>query len=138
MVRRAVLAAGVLALVAGTWLLAELSFSLVVKAALCLIWIGDGFVGLRALRRGASRIRCLKIDASGGFVALGPCGERLPARLLTGTMVQPQFAWFRMRLPDGSRYCELLLAKRQAHEQWHRLQLIWAQCRESFGHTGAA
>lgn len=132
------LAAGILAQIAGVWLLAELSFSLAVKAALCIIWTGDGFLGLRALWRGARRVQCLRFDSAGGFVALGPCGERLPARLLSGTMVQPQFAWFRMCLPDGSRYCELLLAKHQTAEQWHRLQLIWAQCRESFGHTGTA
>jgi hypothetical protein len=105
------------------------------RGVLCVAWIADCKCELHKLQRGARQVAGLLIDAGGGIASISPDGRTQPLTLLSGSLILPKIAWLRLRLPDGSRYAELLLAARAETAAWHGLQLIWQQCREAFGHT---
>lgn len=133
--RRVVLVSGVLAMIAGLVLLMDLDIAFGWRAALCALWVADGLRELKNMANGSRRIAAIRFDADGGMTSVNRDGRTEPVRLLSGSLILPKIAWLRMRLPDGSRHAELLVASRCETEAWHGFQLIWQQCREAFGHT---
>lgn len=136
--RRLVWSAGLLALVAGYWLIFTLQIALAWRMLLALVWTADCCWSLWHLKSGAARVGRLRLDMTGNVLILGAGPAREPARLMSGSVVLPGLAWLRLRLRDGSRYAELLIRPRTDARAWHRLQLIWHQCRDSFGSGGRA
>ena len=134
-VRRAVLLSGVFAMLAGVVLIMLLNTSISWRLAGTAVWIMDCLWQIWAFRRGASRVVGIHVDSTGQINVVDAGGRRRAVRLLTGSMVLPKIAWLRIRLPDGRRYAELLVAARVEAGTWHAFQLIWQQCREAFGHT---
>jgi len=104
--------------------------------ALCMAaWIGDCARALYRQQRAARRVATIRIDAEGGISGRAADGTAVGLRLMTGSVVLANIAWLRLRLDDGSEYGQLLAARCSENEAWHGLQLIWQQCRESFGQS---
>ncbi len=133
--RRVVLISGVLAMIAGLVLLMDLDIAFGWRAAFCAVWIADCLRELKNLANGSRRVAAIGFDAGGAMKLVNQDGRTEPVRLLSGSLILPKIAWLRMRLPDGSRHAELLIAGRCETDAWHGFQLIWQQCREAFGHT---
>lgn len=108
------------------------------RTGLLLIWLGDCAWSRYRLERGSARFRGLRLDSTGGVSVAGPDDSITPTRLVTGSIVCRRVAWLRFRLPDGSQHAELLVAARARAVDWHRLQLIWRLCKQTFGHPGRA
>ena len=134
-IRRVVLLAGLLAMLAGFVLIVLLNAPLPWRLAAAIIWISDCLWGLWALIQGARQVAWLRLDSLGQLQIADAAGTSRPARLLTGSLVLQNVAWLRFRLPDGHCYAELLLAAKVESGAWHCLQLIWKQCRDAFGQT---
>ena len=98
-------------------------------------WIGDCGRTLYRHQRAARRVAVIRIDAEGGISGRAADGTAVRLRLMTGSVVLSKIAWLRLRLDDGSEFAQLLAARRIQIEAWHGLQLIWQQCRESFGQS---
>ncbi|MDA0679362.1 MAG: hypothetical protein O3A13_07215 [Proteobacteria bacterium] len=133
-IQRLVLGTGIAATIGGVMLITELPISLLWRFALVVIWLGDGLRELRNLHVGAGRVRTLILDSAGNVSALDFEGNAHELRLLTGSMVLPALAWFRLKFESGPCHCLLLIRYRTEPDAWHRLQLLWLQSREFFGH----
>ena len=133
-VRRLVLSVGAVTMLGGLMLVGHLELPPVWRAALACLWLMDCLWSLGALAQGARRVRKIRLDAAGTIVALGPGGRVEALTLLTGSFVLRRIAWLRVAFPDGSRHAELLVAASEECAAWHRLQLVWQQRREAFGH----
>ena len=132
-IRRIVLSAGLLAMLVGVVLIMFLNVPILWRLAATAVWMLDCLWGFWALIRGARQVAWLWLDSNGRLDIVDAEGFSRPARLLTGSLVLRNVAWLRVRLPDGRRYAELLIASRVDAGAWHRLQLIWQQCRDAFG-----
>lgn len=108
------------------------------RTGLMLIWLGDCTWSLLRFERGCARIMGLRLDSTGVVTVAGPDDSSMPTRLVSGSVVCRRVAWLRFRLPDGSQHAELLIAARIRTLDWHRLQLIWRLCKQTFGHPGRA
>jgi hypothetical protein len=136
--RNIVQLAGLLALFVGYWLIFFLNVPFAWRLLLALGWSADCLCSLWRLKQGAQALARLRLDSGGNVYVVDHAHSSQPVRLLSGSMVLPGMAWLRLRLADGSRHSELLIGRRVEAERWHRMQLIWQQCRESFGSWGRA
>ena len=132
--RRLVFGSGSLAMMTGLILILHLDLSVQWRGIISLVWIADCLRELTALARGMCRVRKLRLDSAGGLRSVSAEGRAERLTLRTGSMVFAGFAWLRVEFPDGSRHAELLTRASAQSEAWHGLQLIWQQCRDSFGH----
>lgn len=121
-------------MLAGVVLICVTQISPFWRYCLALIWLLDCLWQGWHMYRNASGVTGIALDSDGNVTLLGGNGERRQARLLTGTWVLPRLAWLRVRGQDGFCHGELFAARRSGPETWHRLQLLWQQARESFGH----
>ena len=108
------------------------------RIVLLVIWLADCAWSQHRLRRAFARVRWLRLDSAGCFSVTGPDDSVTPTGMVTGSVVCRRCAWLRFRLPDGSRHAELLTATRATTLDWHRFQLIWRLCKQTFGHPGRA
>jgi len=132
--RRAVFWTGMLLSLTGTILIAFLQVAPSWRFVLQAIWLADCARELVNLGSGTGRVRSLVLDSRGFVAAIVNEGDRHELRLLTGSMVLPGLAWIRVGFSDGKCHSELFMRKRTDPETWHRLQLLWHQSREAFGH----
>ena len=132
--RRFVLWTGIALLSTGCVLIALLQISPLWRWACGLVWLADGLRELRNQRLGSVQVCSLRLDSRGLVVATDVAGQRHDLTLLTGSVVLPGLAWLRVRFASGLSYAELFTAKRADPGTWHRLQLLWHQAREPFGH----
>ena len=100
---------------------------------LIVAWVGESCRELRALVRGAARVRRIRLDAEGNVSGQKPDGRNEVLTLLTGSIVLSRVAWLRVRFPDGGRYAELVWGDPARDLEWQRLQLIWRHNRTAFG-----
>lgn len=136
--RQLVMACGITLFAAGAWLLAGSDLPIVWRALLLASWFADCLWTLRRLRRGAQRLTAVRLDSTGSIIGRGPEGRSERLRLASGSMVMQRFAWLRLEFDDGSQAAEMLLARRAGDASWHGLQLLWQQCRDSFGQSSRA
>ena len=136
--RRLVVAAGYALTLAGAFILAVSQLPISWRAAGLVFWLIGSALQFRDLRRAYRQVSGIVLNAAGELAIFNPGGERIPVRRLPGSFAVPSFAWFRLRLPDGSRYAELLIRQRISSLDWHRLQLAWKQGPRTFGHRGPA
>ena len=129
--RRVVLCAGAVLLLAGLAFLPQLAVSPLLKGALGIAWFGLCCYEWLALWRGYAATVALRIAAGGHVECRRPDGSWAPAALCAGSVVLPGIAWLRVAPGDGPRYAELVCARRQGTQEWRRLQVIWR-------HIGAA
>ena len=120
-IRRSVLLAGLLAMLAGVALIVLINTPILWRLAATLVWMSDCLWGMWALIRGARQVAWLRLDSTGQIDIVDTEGFSRPARLLTGSLVLQNVAWLRVRLPDGRRYSELMLAARVEAGAWHGL-----------------
>jgi hypothetical protein len=100
---------------------------------LVVAWVGESYRELRALVRGAARLRRILLDAEGNVAGRKPGGRSEVLTLQTGSIVLSRVGWLRVRFPDGQRYGELLCGDPARDLEWQRLQLIWRHNRTAFG-----
>ena len=79
-----------------------------------LLWLWRAFREFAGFRDAYCQVDGIVIDSAGGVAVLSPGGERMPARYLSGSFVTTEMAWFRLRLPGGCRYGELMIRRRTA------------------------
>lgn len=132
--RRFVLGTGIAFLSAGIVLIASVQISLLWQCVLGLIWLADCAWEINNLYSGNARVQTLMLDSAGNVAAIDGDNDRHELILLTGSMVLPGLAWLRVRFSSGRCHAELFTAKRTGPEAWHRLQLLWHQSRDAFGH----
>lgn len=132
--RRLVLWTGIAAISGGVILVAQLPIAPLWRCVIGAIWLADSLRELKNLHHGAARVRALILDSTGNVAATGIDGDRHELTLLTGSMVLPGLAWLRVRFGNGRCHAELFTRSRTGPETWHRLQLLWQQAHESFGH----
>jgi hypothetical protein len=128
-----VLACGVLLLLIGVILIMTLPLPLPWRVLFALVWIADTCREICNMRTGAARVRRLRLNHLGQFVAEGPDGAQVPLQLLSGSVILQRIAWFRLRFPDQCRYAELMCGNPATDPAWQRLQLIWQQAGRTFG-----
>jgi len=133
--RLAVLLAGATAGIAGVLLIVSFGLPWEWRVAATLIWLADCAWQLVRQVLGARQVTGFRLDSGGRLATICATGRERPARLLTGSLVLKNVAWFRVGLADGRSYGELLLAARTDPVSWHRLQLLWNQSREAFGQS---
>ncbi len=136
--RRLVLATGATALVGGIALICGLRLGLVLRVILAAAWIANCLWELHRQVQGSRRLSAVRLDVAGDVIVTDSEGRPKKSMLTTGTVVTTNIAWLRILQPDGSHHGELLIRCRTESQAWHRLQLIWQQCREGFGHRGRA
>ena len=100
---------------------------------LIVAWVGESCRELRALVRGAARLRSIRLDSEGHVSGRNKEGRNEVLTLLTGSIVLSRVAWLRVRFPDGGRYAELVWGDPARDLEWQRLQLIWRHNRTAFG-----
>jgi hypothetical protein len=132
--RRLVAWTGIAALSAGILLIANLQISPPWRCAIGAIWLADSLMELRNLHRGTTQVSALILDSRGFVAATDASGCRHELTLLTGSLVLPGLAWLRVRFGSGKCHAELFTRRHAGPETWHRLQLLWHQAREAFGH----
>ena len=110
---------------AGLLFVPILPVSVGLRVMLAAIWLGVCGSEWHAMWHGYSRCRGLRIVADGRVERQCRDGAWQPARLCTGSVVLPRFAWLRIK-PRGERaYAELLRGEIHESENWRRLQVIW-------------
>jgi len=132
--RRVVFWSGVVLSSTGIILIALLQVSPFWRVIFSSIWLADCWRELGNLGTGAARMRSLVLDSRGFVAAIDRDGDRDELALLTGSMVLPGLAWIRVRFSSGKCHAELFTQQCAGPETWHRLQLLWHQSREAFGH----
>ncbi|MFQ5982281.1 MAG: hypothetical protein ACE5KS_02790 [Woeseiaceae bacterium] len=130
--RRLVIFAACAALAAGIALIIRLPVSPWIRAGLCVVWIASQLFEIRRLARGARRVKLIRLDLSGATVVNRHDREE-PARIMSGSVVLRRVAWLRLKLADGQKCGELLLANPANHQQWRHLQVLWRFAAGSFG-----
>ena len=132
--RRFVIRSGMALMTLGIILIAHLQIAAVWRFLIGSIWVAECLREQRNLGFGAARLRSLTLDSDGNVVALDFAGNRDEPTLLTGTMVLPTIAWFRLRYSGGRHHMVLFTRHRSGAAAWHRLQLLWQQAHAVFGH----
>jgi len=132
--RRLVFGSGIATMTVGIILVTQLHIPSPWRGVIGAIWFADSLRELRNLRLGAARVSAVTLNSAGNIAAIDFDGDSHELTLLTGSMVLPGLAWFRVQFTSGRRYAELFSRKRAGPEIWHRLQLLWQQSREVFGH----
>jgi hypothetical protein len=97
-------------------------------------WLLDGIREFRKLRLGRPGVRAIVLDSRGLVAGIDGYGDRHDLTLQTGSMVLSRLAWIRVQSGTGNCHGELFTRQSAGTETWHRLQLLWHQSRESFGH----
>ena len=136
--RQLVLASSWMLAAGGALIIASVTLPIGLRISLLLLWIVESLRETRHYLAGMARVHGIRLSASGCVQVLSATGQAETAELDTGTMVERHFAWIRIRLADGSRHGELLVASRANSGSWHRLQLVWQLCRQAFGQPGGA
>lgn len=132
--RRLVFWSGTALMVLGTVLIAHLQIALGWRILFIATWLAECMREQHHLRRGGARLCLLTLDTDGNITATDADGNRDQMALLTGSIVFPELAWFRLRFSDGTRHSELFSRRHSGTMVWHRLQLLWQQAHEAFGH----
>ncbi len=125
---------GMVLMTLGIILIMPMQIAPIWRIFLASIWVAECLREQRNIRLGAARIRSLRLDSHGIVVATDFAGNHDEPVLLTGTIVLPSVAWFRLRFSDSKQHMVLFTRKRSEAAQWHRLQLLWQQANEVFGH----
>ena len=136
--RRIVRCSGCALALAGSVLILLLPLAAIWRILLLLVWLADCGWSLWRLQRGFTQVSELRLDAAGNISVGGPADRITSTSLVSGSVVSGRFAWLRFRLADGSGHSELLLPSCTRTYAWHRFQLIWRLCRDTFGHRAGA
>lgn len=118
----------------GILLIVSLPIAPLWRIVLLAIWVADCSIELRRLRLGAARVSAIMLNSRGLVTAVDASGDRSELTLLTGSMVLSRLAWIRVRSSAGICHGALFTRRHTGPETWHRLQLLWHQSREAFGH----
>lgn len=132
--RRLVQGSGIVLMVLGILLILQMPFAHFWRVLAILVWLAECLREQKNLQSGFSRLRSLSLGSNGAVVATDIAGDRHELILMTGSVVFPCFAWFRLRFSDGACHSELFTGKRSEPLAWHRLQLLWRQAHTAFGH----
>jgi len=132
--RRLVSCSGTALMALGIALIAHMQISLAWRFLFVSLWLAVCLREQQQLRRGATRVCLLTLDSDGNITATDADGHRDELQLLSGSIVLPGVAWFRLRFSDGRRHAELFTRGYSGSLRWHRLQLLWQQAHEAFGH----
>lgn len=133
-----ILLSGIAAAIIGTRLIAGLSLDFRWRLLLATCWLADCGRGLLGQYRGALGVRLVRLNANGEASIVMADDRVEPARLMAGTRVFTHVAWLRLKRRDGRCHGELFIATRCCQAAWHRLQLVWRQSVQRFGHNGRA
>ena len=125
---------GIVLLMAGIFLVVLLPVAPFWRFVLSAIWVADCLRELRNLRLGRARVRSIVLDSRGLVAGIDCVGDRHELTLQTGCMVLPKLAWLRVKSSAGICHGELFTRRYAGAQTWHRLQLLWHQSREVFGH----
>jgi len=132
--RRYVFRTGIVLTLAGIILVACLQVAPLWRCLIGSIWLADCVRELRNLHMGQSQLCSLVLDSTGTIAATDRNGDHHELMLRTGSMILPGLAWLRVRYRSGKTHAELFTRTRMEPETWHRLQLLWNQGRDLFGH----
>lgn len=132
-VRRCLLGTGCTATLAGGVLIIGMPLIPAFKVALAILWLLSGIVEVRAMIRGMSRLRRIRVRPEGLVEGVAPDGRVEPVVLLPGSMVLARVAWLRIGFGDGCRYGELVTGNARRSDEWRLFQLIWRQRSSIFG-----
>jgi hypothetical protein len=121
-------------MVLGSVLVAQMQIAHFWRILIGLAWLAECLREQQKLVMGTSRLSALMLDSRGAVVATDVHGNRHVLNLMSGTVVLPGLAWFRLRYPDGSSHTELFTRKQTGPVAWHRLQVLWQQAQAVFGH----
>ncbi len=132
--RRLVRRSGILLAGLGVLLILLMPLDSAWGALATVTWLLHCFAEQRNLRSAAARLGSLSLRANGTAFATDPAGGRHQLVLVSGCVVLPGIAWFRLRFSDGTCLPELFTRKRSGQVAWHRLQLLWQQAHGTFGH----
>ena len=136
--RRLLSLSGALAAAAGFVVITHLPLPSIARVAMVALWLAWGVRELLLLADAARQVHRIKLNNLGEVWVIDRRGRASEVRLAPGSVVLRRVAWIRLRLPDGSKYGELLTQRAVQHRQWHRLQLVWCQCRQYFAGTGGS
>ena len=125
---------GVVLMLAGNLLLSNMEWPLTWRAVLSAIWILDCGITLRRLATGWAHVSLIMFDSDGGVRTKNSMGETIERTLQSGSFVLARIAWFRLKDGRGGVYSGLFIQCRMDADDWHRLQLLWQQSRQVFGH----
>jgi hypothetical protein len=134
--RRLLALSGALAAAAGFVFIVRLPLPHIARVAMVALWLAWSVRELLRLADAAREIHRIKLNNLGEVWVVDGRGCASEVRLAPGCLVLRRVAWIRLRLPDGRNYGELLTKRVVQDRQWHRLQLVWCQCRQYFAGTG--
>ena len=134
LLHRAVLLAGVIAMVIGALIIIDLRLHFLWRCTAGAIWLLDCLFEIRRLLAGEAWVRQVSLDSGGGVTVLDVAGDRVPLTLQSGSIVLRELAWLRVANENGRYYAGLFARRRMDDLEWHRLQLLWQQSRKAFGH----
>lgn len=132
--RRTVHWTGIVLFSVGIVLIVLLPISPIWRFVCSVFWLLDGVRELRKLQLGQARTHALVLNSCGLVAGIDSAGDRHELILRTGSLVLPQLAWIRVKSRSGNCHGELFTRRDTGPETWHRLQLLWHQAREAFGH----
>lgn len=127
MLCRLLLAAALLAMLLGAWIIWRMPIAPWLRAAGATIWCLLAARDIIAIARSYKRFRKLRIDADGSAALQDGDGRWQAACLRRGCVVLDRLAWLRLRLEDGRHYRVLVRGDARESQQWRRLQVIWRQ-----------
>ena len=122
----------------GLVMILHLRLSIVMRVVLLAAWLGWSGRELLMQADGSQRVRRIRLNNLGEVWITDARGRSSQADLLPGSVVLRRIAWLRIRLDCGRKYGELLTENAVQSGQWHRLQLLWQQCRQYFAGTGGS
>ena len=120
----------------GLLLIVRMPLNLPVRLLLVVAWLAWSGYELRSISRAWQSVRRIRLDILGNIQVEDRRGRMSPVALLPGSVVLARIAWLRLELPGGAKFGELLTENAVKSVEWHRLQLIWRQCRHILGGTG--
>ncbi len=127
--RRIVLASGVLLALAGIPLIITLPVALSVRVAAVGAWLALAIAETIRGRRGWNTCHALRFFPDGAVAVLLPGPRWQPARLVSGGILLRKTGWIRLEvtLPNGRKQVigELLRGDSRKSDDWRRFHVIW-------------
>lgn len=124
LLRTAVLAAGMLAALAGIAVVSSLPLNAALRWAAAAGWLAYSLFELWRLARAYRIVVSLAVAADRSVELIFRDGKRIAARLEPGSLILPRFAWLRLETDCGLKYGELLRGNSRKNKDWRRLQVI--------------
>ena len=123
--RRWVLASGILLSVIGALLIVTLPVATAIRLLLLITWLAWHGRETRMLLLAYGCYRGIELNEHGELALLDRHGQRHAGRLLPGSLVLRRIAWIRVRDARGRVFAEPLRGRCGETRAWRRLQVIW-------------